>query len=321
MPAKLFRTPTRGSILVIALALTAGQVMQSTAKPASQPTVVSTKLHLQPIKVETVAATTEPSSALLTQGLDRRLLTTVSSGDLQQADPQMALQQGMPAAACPTGLDLAVSENAMIAVTVVAGCHPDERVVLKHAGLVITARTTLTGAIFTDLPALTPQATVEVIFKDGTRLESSIDVPESAKLRRFAVQWEGEDAFQVHGLENGADFDAPGDISEANPNTPAAGLPAVGGFLSVLGDSTTEQPLLAEVYTYPAEASAQPEVVVESAVTAATCGRELLGETLFSSGGKVVKSDLTAAMPGCDAIGGYLVLNNLVPELKIASSE
>ena len=41
--------------------------------------------------------------------------------------------------------------------------------------------------------------------------------------------------------------------------------------------------MLAEVYTFPADAKAKPEVVIEAAVTETTCGRELLGETLSSA--------------------------------------
>jgi hypothetical protein len=194
-------------------------------------------------------------------------------------------------------------------------------VVLKHAGLAVSAKTTMTGAVFADLPALEKSAKVEVLFKDGTSISSTIEVPEIASVRRFAIEWQADDAFQLHGFENGAGYGDKGDVSGANPNRPASGVPASGGFLSVLGDSTTEMPLLAEVYTYPVDAAAKPDVVVEAAVTPTTCGREMLGETLLSLGGAVTTSDLTVAMPECDAIGDYLVLNNLVPDMNIASSE
>ena len=111
-----------------------------------------------------------------------------------------------------------------------------------------------------------------------------------------------------------------GHVSGANPHLPAADAPAKGGFLTLLGDSTTENPMLAEVYTFPADANAKPDVVIEAAVTDSTCGREMLGETLSSLGGKVQVTDLTLAMPDCDAVGDYLVLKNLVPDLNIASA-
>jgi hypothetical protein len=98
-------------------------------------------------------------------------------------------------------------------------------------------------------------------------------------------------------------------------------MQATGGFLSLLGDAATDNPLLAEVYTFPADPAAKPEVVVEAAVTDKTCARELLAETLSSSSssGSVFVTDLTLAMPDCDAVGDYLVLKNLFLDLNMAS--
>ena len=74
------------------------------------------------------------------------------------------------------------------------------------------------------------------------------------------------------------------------------------------------------LYTFPADPNAKAVVVVEAPVTEASCGREILAETLVGSGSRVTINDLAAAMPGCDAIGDYLVLKNLVPDLNIASN-
>ena len=98
------------------------------------------------------------------------------------------------------------------------------------------------------------------------------------------------------------------------------GLRPTGGFLTLLGDSTAKNPLLAEVYTYPADPAAKPEIIVESAVTDATCGRELLGETLNAIGGQVFVTELTLAMPDCSGIGDFMVLKNLVLDLNIAAA-
>lgn len=222
--------------------------------------------------------------------------------------------------ACAITLDLMSEANAMIGVTMLAPCHAGERVVLKHGGLAVTGQTTANGALFTGIPALQSPAMVEVLFSDGETYEASIDMPDLADLRRFAVQWQADDAFQLHAFENGAGYGDAGHISGADPHRPAAGAPAKGGFLTLLGDSTTANPLLAEVYTFPTGAAAKSEVVIEAAVTEATCGRELLGETLTSAAGAVEVMDLTVAMPECDAVGDYLVLKNLAPDLNIASA-
>lgn len=316
MVAKLKQKISRG-VALIAVALAAGQFVQSTGKPAPKPKLASTELSVTPTKLETVAA----GEVAVTPMPAPEPMRLPPDAPLAKIVVPAAPSQVQATESCPTSLDLSVSENAILGVTLIAGCHPNERVVLKHAGLAISAKTTMTGAVFTDLPALEKSAKVEVLFKDGTSIASTTDVPEIASIRRFAIKWQAEDAFQLHGFENGAGYGDRGDVSVENPNLPVSGVPASGGFLSILGDSTTEMPLLAEVYTYPADASAKPDVVVEAAVTLATCGREMLGETLLSLGGAVTISDLTVAMPECDAIGDYLVLNNLVPDMNIASSE
>lgn len=223
--------------------------------------------------------------------------------------------------ACAITLDLIPEANAMIGLTLLAPCHGNERVVLKHGGLAVSGLTTVNGALFTGIPAMETSARIEVLFSDGESFEAMIDVPEVADLRRFAVQWQADDAFQLHAFEDGAAYGGEGHVSGADPHRPAAGAPAKGGFLTLLGDSTTENPLLAEVYTFPLDADATPDVVIEAAVTETTCGRELLGETLSSTAGSVEVTDLTVAMPDCDAVGDYLVLKNLAPDLNIASAE
>jgi hypothetical protein len=330
MVANLKQKISRG-VAVIAVALAAGQFVQSAGKPAPKPKLASAELSVTPTKLETVAAgevAVTPAPAPEPVRLPpvaplAKIVPPVAPPQMPAtvAAPEDLLEQALATDDCKATLDLLVSEHAMLGVTLIAGCHPNERVVLKHAGLAVSAKTTVTGAVFADLPALEKSAKVEVLFKDGSSVASTIEVPEIASVRRFAIEWQAEDAFQLHGFENGAGYGDKGDVSGANPNLPVSGVPAIGGFVSVLGDSTTETPLLAEVYTFPPDAAAKPDVVVEAAVTPATCGREMLGETLLSLGGTVTISDLTVAMPECDAIGDYLVLNNLVPDMTIASSE
>jgi hypothetical protein len=66
--------------------------------------------------------------------------------------------------------------------------------------------------------------------------------------------------------------------------------------------------------------SAQADVVVEAAVTGATCGRDLTGKTLMSERGSAFAADLTLAMPDCGGIGDFLVLKNLATDMKIAAN-
>lgn len=217
------------------------------------------------------------------------------------------------AEACGAQLDLIPRARAVIGMTLIAPCHGDQRVVIKHGGLVVTGRASANGVLFLDLPAMEPSGSVTVAFADGETVQGALPVPDMAAVQRFAVQWLEQDAFQINAFENGADYGDPGHVSAATPLGPTD----AGGFLTVLGDATVELPMLAEVYTYPATGKA--EVVVEAAVTQATCGRELLGETLVSQGGDVLTEELTLAMPECTAEGDILVLKNLAPERTLAT--
>lgn len=214
---------------------------------------------------------------------------------------------------CTAQLQLIPQPGAMIGLSLLAPCHPGERVVLRHAGMAVTGKTSESGALFGALPALATNASVTVRFASGDEVAETISMPDAANYSRFIVQWQDEDAFQLHAFENGAGYGQPGHLSAA-----LTGSPAEGDFISLLGDSSTELPLLAEAYSFANGKASQ--VVLEAAVTETTCNREILGETIMAEGGKVEIADLTLAMPGCDAIGDILVLKNLMQDMKLAAA-
>ncbi len=220
---------------------------------------------------------------------------------------------------CPVTFIATPAADAMIDVTLLAACAPSQRVVLRHGGLVFTARTSATGAIFATLPAMDTEGRVILRFEDGQTVAAATRT-DLGGIRRFAVQWVGNDAFQIQAYENGATFGAPGHVSAAAPHLPAPGLPPTGGYLTQLGDASVSPPMLAEVYTWPTNTSVPVELTVEAAVTDATCNRELLGETLESRNGTLSSDEITLSMPTCDAVGDFLVLNNLTPGTKLASA-
>jgi hypothetical protein len=229
------------------------------------------------------------------------LTQTAQSGTVLFPDaPETPAPQTTP---CVLRIDMAAQPMAILGAALFAPCHPNERVVIQHEGLAISARTSETGALFVSLPALAQEARLTVLFPGGDRAEATLNVPEVTQYQRFAVQWQGNDAFQLHALEGGAALGTAGDISASNPQLPQPGK----GFLSVLGDPTVDFPLLAEVYTFPTQ---NPDVrlVVEAAVTPQTCGREILAETLAFNGSTVVATDLTLSMPDCSAIGDLLMM-------------
>jgi hypothetical protein len=59
---------------------------------------------------------------------------------------------------------------------------------------------------------------------------------------------------------------------------------------------------------------------VEAEITATNCGLEIEAQSLELLGDESIKTqNLTLDVPECDAIGGFLVLNNLLADLKIAA--
>lgn len=316
------RRAARG-VAVLAVALAAGHLVQSMGKTPVPKQVASAALTQKPIRVETVAA--GPKAAAPVRPMPKVVMPeTVVTADagsafLRKPAPVTNAPPAVSAIACDVSLDLMVEPNAMIGLTLLAPCHPNQRVVLHQGGLAVTGKTTATGALFTALPAMETPALVEVAFADSTRTRAEIAVPDLVTLRRFGLQWQADDTFQIHAFENGATYGEPGHISAADPHGPTAGRRATAGFLTLLGEAATENPLLAEVYTFPTTA-AKAEVVVEAAVTEKTCGRELIAETLNSAGGSVFVTDLTVAMPECEAKGDYLVLKNLVLDLNMAAA-
>lgn len=232
----------------------------------------------------------------------------------------IAPESGILAAAgdtvCPLSLELLDEGNGMIGGTLLAPCLPDQDLVIAHAGMVFTAKSLATGALFFTLPALKTDGQVDVRFTTGETASASIPMPDAAALQRVVVQWPYEDGFAIHAFENGAAFGAAGHIWQDSPNTPNPSTDATGGYLTQLGDASVEMPLLAQVFTYGAGAST--EVLFEAQVTEANCGGEAMGEAIYAKGGVVEKSEITIAMPSCDAIGEYVHMGFAPPSPALA---
>lgn len=309
---------------VIAVALGAGHVAQSgagTGATRAASLVPQSLPQTAPEKVTPVAARFEPTLPAPT-GAEAAMPALPAALPPPQIAPTPTLarpETAELAPECTPLLALSPRPGAVIDLLLSAPCRPEERVVLRHAGLAVTYRTNAAGALFASIPALEAAAEVSVLFAGGETVETRIVLPEAAEHRRFGVQWMGPQTFGVNAFENGADYGEAGHVSSARPQTPGADLLPVGGFLSVLGDATVETPMLAEIYTYPAGLTDVP-VVIEAAVTEASCGREMLGDVVTADRGAVRLSDLSITVPGCDAVGDYLVLKNLVPDLKLAAA-
>ena len=252
---------------IVFVALSAGQFMQSarnngganaatTARAASSmnlgvgtaPRAMLVPAMLVPVSL-VVTATAPQVSAGVVGVAGAGVVTISASPEASVSLPKLPVLAAAPA--CEGVLTAMAQPGAMLGLTLAAPCHAGERVVLRHAGLAVTGRVDAAGALHVSLPALDNAGAVAVEFADGTEVQAAVSVPDLRGVRRLGVQWQAGDAFALHGLEGGAELQTAGDVSAAHPGVIGA---AQGGWLVTLGDASVAAPLLAQVYTYPADA-------------------------------------------------------------------
>lgn len=222
-----------------------------------------------------------------------------------------------PDADCKPLLSVSALPGALLDLSLRAPCAAGERVVLRHDGLALTARIADDGTLSTLLPALDRTGTVMVLMPDGARIAAAAPV-DMEGIERFALQWQGHDALQLNAYEDGARHGEAGHVWSGNPGLPD---PRRGGHMLILGDAKADLPLRAAVYSFPTDPTRRIALSVEAEVTTQTCATEILGETLHSRDGLVTVSDILFVMPGCDAVGDFLVLNNLLTGTTLAAAE
>ena len=284
-----------------------------------QPAGPAMLADMQPTAITTLAGTSDADLPEMEAG---PVILAAATDATEQTDATGKAPEAVMAQDCTPKLTLTAAPAAMVNLSYKAPCQPDTRVVINHDGLAVTGLTSAKGELDIAIPAMTETATFSVTLPGAIKTTADVAVTSLAGYDRMAVQWQGNDAFELHAFEFGADYGDPGHVSAASPRTPGFGQQATGGFMTMIGDAGVSLPMLAQIYTFPTGRSLQEGVVrltIEAQVTEATCGRDMLGETLQTSAAMPVKVvDLTVTMPGCEVTGDYLVLKNLLPDVKIA---
>ncbi len=139
---------------------------------------------------------------------------------------------------------------------------------------------------------------------------------------RVAISWQGGPGMHIHALEYDAEYGDAGHVWADAARDIDAGVRAEGGFLIQLGNPDVYNPRLAEVYSFPFDRVPEDgtvRLIVEAEITPANCGKEIVGRTIQLSGqGGLSTMNIALVMPDCGEGGGYLVLKNLLQDLKIA---
>ncbi|NJS39145.1 MAG: hypothetical protein HC783_09110, partial [Rhodobacteraceae bacterium] len=226
---------------------------------------------------------------------------------LRGITPVAATLDDPAAANCIPTLGLEAAPLGMINLSLNAPCNPGERVVMRHAGLSFTAQIRPDGALSLQIPALEPEALVAAYFDSSQIALAKVSVPDATDQIRFAVQMGHPAMFDLRAETDGQVYiGSYGRTADA----PRSILP--------LGVGTVAQPMLAQIYSYPA-ADTAADLTVEVKITPDTCGRTLPVETLLARGGKVTVTKLAVAVPLCGTSGDILVLKNLLRDLTLAA--
>lgn len=239
-------------------------------------------------------------------------------------DPDLPSEESVPLLTCDIALTAEAAPAAMVDLVLNAPCLPNERMTVHHNGMMFTAVTDADGGQNLRVPALSENAVYIVSFTNGEGAVTQIDVPTLNAFDRVVVQWRGKTGLGVHALEFGAEYFSDGHIHVETAGDVAATTQGKSGFLMRYGADAGPEALMAEVYTFPSGTtgkSGQISLSVEAEVTKSNCSTQVEAQTLQMHPQQALKSqDLELFMPDCDAVGDFLVLKNLLEDLKVASN-
>lgn len=242
------------------------------------------------------------------------------SRDTPVAD--MPIEEATPTLSCDAELTAVPTAAAMVDLTLVAPCLTGERVTVHHDGLKFTEQVGEDGSLTVTVPALSEQAVFIMAFPSGAGAIANTTVNSLSFYNRVAVMWQGDAGLELHAREFSADYGTDGHVWRDAPRDMSAVLGGAGGFLMRLGRRDLPKAHIAEVYTFPS-ASAQTSgdilLSLEAEISSANCGRRIAAQSIeLEDGIRPRTREIDLTMPDCDATGGFLVLKNLLEDLKIA---
>lgn len=278
---------------------------------AAQADTVATNSPAMPPDAPGAPALSQPAPIQLAQ-------SNVGGG----AIPEQELSPfGLP---CGLSVSTTALDGARVALDIMDPCQPHSRVVIEHSGLNLTGRTDVMGLLTMDVPAFETPAFFTVRMPDGATDSSLAIVPDLDDFYRVGLQWNEDRALELHALEFGATYGDDGHIWQGSVGSVERAVSGAGGFISIVGADEVDSPMLAQIYTLPRDTlddAGNVRLTIEAPVTEANCGRDTLARTLeLEEDGNVAVIELTFTFPDCDAVGEYLVLQNLLQDLRVASN-
>ncbi len=352
MPVSINKLRMLAGVVVVAVAGGSGYYMQtshsgysapSSVRPsatvgAASPALVADQGPLAPVlppRAETPPVTRAAARPVLLvpeatpalpvpEGRETGSLTPVAAEPVGEMPmPGSAPYTGRIADECEVGFTATAAPGAMVELTLEAPCRANQKADIFHAGTRFTVRLDERGLARALVPALEEEAFFSALFADGRAESTDILMLTAGDYRRFALFWKGETGFDLYALENGAEYGAPGMVSAGQPYDARRALAGEGGFFTALGSGGTGA-YRALVYSWPVrlgDFGPAPEISIEAEVLESTCGTEITAGFLATgpnTSGEVIP--LFMEVPGCDAVGQYLVLKNPPLPVTIAAN-
>ncbi len=221
---------------------------------------------------------------------------------------------------CTVSFDGTPGPAATVDLTLIAACAPGAVATIHHQGMMFSVPLSAEGTARVTVPALVEGAVFIADIEGGDGAVAVVTVPDVGMYDRAVLQWQGDAGLQLHALEFGAGYADQGHLWNASLGSVDVAVQGEGGFMTHLGMAGG---LVAEVYSYPTGYTARAGEVglsVEIEVTEANCGQEIAAQTMqFRPGAEPTALDLEMTLPDCDAVGEFLVLNNMLEDLTLAS--
>lgn len=272
-------------------------------------------------EAETAQLLPDPAEAEIRSRTPVQLAAVEDDVALPAVPERGTAQPEIAADDCTVALTGEAQPAAMAVLTMSFPCQPNARVTLHHQGMIITVMTDETGHAEVAVPALAENAVFIAALPNGEGAMTSLRMPDVALFDRAVLLWQGETGLGLHALEFGAQYDEPGHVWNGSPGDP--GVDETSGFLVRLGDAAANDPYMAEIYTFPSgvtSATGEVQLSVEAEITPDNCDQQIAAQSIqIFPNAETEAADLVMAIPACDAVGDYLVLKNMLRDLKLAA--
>lgn len=249
--------------------------------------------------------------------LDSPLTDTLTDTVPEPAGTEMAIVD------CAVNMAATAGPAATVMLELSAPCAINAVGTLHHQGMIVSVLTDAQGQATVMIPALAQEAVFIADLPGGYGAAAIVSVPDFASYDRAVLQWQGDTGLGIHALEFGAGYQQDGHVWAASARSVDVAQDGTGGFLMRMGDVPIEGAMIAEVYTYPSGISQRDgtvELSVEVEVLSGNCGRAIAAQSIqITPDAEPAALDLTMTMPGCDAVGEFLVLKNMLRSLTLAS--